>query len=157
MKTRTVAIYLVTLLAIFVFVEGEAFAQTQKLTISNIKNDDYGGCGCGFQSLAEAKKRNSTKMVFWSEDEKTAIVNINGRDTTFKLTRRGQRPRVLKVGNRFSDEYASGGIILKIDYTVTHVCRRGDEGCEATSYDVTMTAVRGKTRTVLKTKGACGC
>lgn len=142
----------------FAGVENEKiFAQTQTLTIGNLKGTDYIGCGCSFQNLAEAKKSNSQKIVFWSEDYRTAILNINGKDTKFKLTKSGKRPVKEKVGSRFTDEFAANGIIIKVDYLTTRVCVKGDEECEATSYDVTITALKGDTKTIIKTKGACGC
>ncbi|CAN5197799.1 hypothetical protein BH20ACI1_BH20ACI1_14690 [soil metagenome] len=149
---------LVFLLVVFVaFGSAQIFAQTQKLTIGNLKGKDYLGCGCAFQTLAEAKKPRSQKIVFWSEFDKKAILNINGKDTTFKLVKEGKRPSKEKIGSRFSDEYAANGITVKVDYLTTRVCLKGEEECEATSYDVTITVLKGNLKTVVKTKGACGC
>lgn len=139
------------------FGNAKIFAQTQKLTISNLKGTDYIGCGCAFQTLAEAKKPSSEKIVFWSENEKTAILNINGKDTTFKLTKEGKRATKSKNGERFSDEYEAKGITIKLEYLTTRVCRKSEEDCEATFYDVTITATKGDLKTTVKTKGACGC
>lgn len=148
----------VFLLFIFIaFGSTRTFAQTQKLAVANLKGKDYLGCGCAFQTLAETKKSRSQKIVFWSEFDKKAILNINGKDTTFKLVKEGKRPAKQKIGSRFSDEYAAYGITVKVDYLTTRVCLKGDEECEATSYDVIITASKGNNKTIVKTKGACGC
>jgi hypothetical protein len=97
------------------------------------------------------------KIVFWSEDRKTAVLNVNGKDTTFKLVKEGKRPTNQKIGSRFSDQYAANGITINIDYLTTHVCKPGEEDCEATSYNATIAATKGKLKTIIKTKGACGC
>jgi hypothetical protein len=155
MKIKHLFIY-VTLIFVFVaFNNSQTFAQ--KLTISNLKGSGYEGCGCAFQTVAEAKKPRSEKIVFWSEDRDTAILNVNGKDSAFKLAKEGKRPTNQKIGSRFFDEYAANGITVKIDYLTTRVCLKGEEECEATSYDATITATKGKLKTIVKTKGACGC
>lgn len=157
MKTKQFLFFAVLICTFVVFGTAQTFAQTEKLIVSNLKGAGYEGCGCGFQTLTEAKKPRSTKILFWSEDEKTAILNINGKDTTFKSVKKGKRPLNWKIGARFSDEYAAGGVTVKIDYLTTRVCKRGEEDCEATSYDATITVTRSKLKTIVKTKGACGC
>lgn len=149
---------LVSLLIVFAaFGSNQSLAQTQKLTVGNLKNTNYSGCGCAFQTLAEAKKPRSRKIVFWSEYDNKAILNINGKDTAFKLVKKGKRPTKEKIGSRFSDEYAANGITIRIDFLTTRVCLKGDEECEATSYDVKITATKGELKTIVITKGACGC
>lgn len=155
MKAKYFFICAALIFVVVAFARTQAFAQ--KITISNLKGSGYEGCGCAFQTLAEAKKPNSDKIVFWSEDQKTAILNVNGKDTEFKLVKEGKRPNNQKIGTRFSDEYAGGGIVVKINFLITRVCLKGEEDCEATSYDATLTATKGKLKTVVKTKGACGC
>ncbi len=155
MKTKHFFIYAALIFASIAFNYSQAFAQ--KLTVSNLKGSDYLGCGCAFQTLTEAKKPRSQKIVFWSEDRDTAILNVNGKDSAFKLAKEGKRPTNQKIGSHFSDEYAANGITLKIDYLTTRVCLKGEEECEATSYDATITAIKGKLKTIVKTKGACGC
>ncbi len=156
-KTKQFLFFAVLIGAFVIFGNSNLFGQTQKLTIANLKGAGYEGCGCSFQTLTEAKKPRSSKIVFWSEDEKTAILNIDGKDTSFKSVKKAKRPLKPKIGSRFSDEYAANGITVKIDYLITRVCLKGEEDCEATSYDATITAVRGKLKTIVKTKGACGC
>lgn len=157
MKTKRRLIFCLLFFAFVSFTGRQAFAQNQKLTVSNLKGSDYLGCGCSFQTLAEAKKPRSMKIVFWSETSDTAILNINGTDTEFKSVKKGKRPANQKIGSRFSDVYQIGGIIVRIDYQTTRVCLRGEEDCEATSYDATITATKGKLKSIVKTKGACGC
>lgn len=148
----------VFLLILFItFGSTQTFAQTQKLAVANLKGKDYLGCGCAFQTLMEAKKPRSQKIVFWSEFDKKAILNINGKDTTFKLVKEGKRPAKQKIGSRFTDEYTANGITVKVDYLTTYVCLKGDEECEATSYNVVITASKGDNKTIVKTRGACGC
>lgn len=157
MKTKHFLIFAFLVVTFAVFTNNQAFAQTQKLTLGNLKGSDYMGCGCSLQTLAEAKKPSSMKIVFWSEDEKTAVFNINGKDTTFKRTKKAKRPAKVKIGTRFSDEYAANGITITINYVTTRVCLPGEEECEATFYDATITLTKGELKTVLKTKGSCGC
>ena len=157
MRTKNFLIFTFLVFSFAAFADNQAFAQTQKLTIANLKGSDYGGCGCSLQTLPEAKKSGSMKIVFWSEDEKTAVFNVNGKDTAFRRTKKGKRPTNRKTGTRFSDEYAANGITIKIDYLTTRVCLPGEEECEATFYDAIVTATKDKLKTVLKTKGACGC
>lgn len=157
MRTKRFLIFAFLTFSFCAFAESRTFAQTQKLTLGNLKGDDYAGCGCSLQTLAEAKNPRSMKIVLWSDDEKTAVFNVNGKDTIFKRTKKGKRPARVKIGSRFSDEYAANGITIKIDYITTRVCLPNEEECEATFYDATVTATKGKLKTIMKTKGACGC
>jgi hypothetical protein len=157
MKTKYLLILAILISGFIALGNSQTFAQTQKLTLANLKGSDYLGCGCSLQTLAEAKKLSSMKIVFWSEDKKTAIFNLTGKDTAFKLTKKGKRPTKEKIGSRFSDEYTANGITIKIDYVTTRVCLPGEEECEATFYDATITATKGSLKTILKTKGSCGC
>ena len=157
MKSKFVFEFIFLLIIFAVFGGTQTFAQNQKLTVGNLKGNDYLGCGCAFQTLAEAKKPRSQKIVFWSEFEKKAVLNINGKDTTFTLVKEGKRPAKEKIGSRFYEEYTANGITIRLDYLTTRVCLKGEEECEATSYDVTITAAKGNLKTIVKTKGACGC
>ncbi len=157
MKTKCFLIFVFLIFSFIIFGNNQLFAQAKKLTVSNLKGSDYLGCGCSFQTLAEAEKPRSMKIVFWLEDRETAVLNVNGKDTTFKLVKEGKRPTNQKIGSRFSDEYAASGITIKIDYLTTRLCKPGEEDCEATSYDAMITATKGKLKTIVKTKGACGC
>ena len=87
MKTKHFFIYVTLIFAFVAFNNSQIFAQ--KLTISNLKDSGYEGCGCAFQTLAEAKKPRSEKIVFWSEDRDTGILNVDGKDTEFKLVKEG--------------------------------------------------------------------
>lgn len=157
MKSKFVFEFIFLLIIFAVFGGTQTFAQNQKLTVGNLKGTNYLGCGCAFQTLAEAKKPRSQKIVFWSEFEKKAVLNINGKDTTFTLVKEGKRPAKEKIGSRFYEEYTANGITIRLDYLTTRVCLKGEEECEATSYDVTITAAKGNLKTIVKTKGACGC
>lgn len=157
MKSKYFSAFTFLIVMFSAFGGTQTFAQTQKLTVGNLKGSDYLGCGCSFQTLTEAKKPHSQKIVFWSEYDNKAILNINGKDTKFKLTKKGKRPSKEKIGSRHSDEYTANGIIVKVDYLTTRICLKGEEECEATSYNVTITASKGNLKTIVKTKGACGC
>lgn len=157
MNSKNLLIYTFIIFAFVVCGSGQTFAQAPKPIVSNLRGSGYLGCGCAFQTLTEAKKPRSQRIVFWSEDEREAILNVNGRDTTFKLTKQGKRPRNQKIGTRYFDEYAANGMTVKIDYLITRICLKGEEDCEATSFDATITVAKGKLKTVTKTKGACGC
>ena len=157
MKIIFFLFHVVLLFCLTAFSNAPASAQTQKLTVGNLKSTDYEGCGCSFQTLAEAKKPRSQKIVFWSEDYRTAILNINGKDIEFKLIKKGKLPAKEKIGSRHTDEYAANGFTVEVDYLTTRVCLKGDEECEATFYDATITVSKGGIKTIVKTKGACGC
>ena len=157
MRKKSFLIQCVLIFAVFTFGNLHLFAQTQKLTVGNLKGSNYVGCGCAFQNLTEAKKPRSQKIVFWSEFDNKAILNINGKDTTFTLVEKAKRPAKEKLGSRFSEKYVAGDVTIKIDYLTTRVCLKGEEECEATSYDVIITASKGDQKTIIKTKGACGC
>ena len=157
MKLKYFTAFLFLLFMSAIFGSVQTFAQTQKLTVGNLKGTNYSGCGCSSQTLAEAKNPRSEKIVFWSEDGKTAIFNISGKDTVFKLVKRGKLAARERVGSRHDDEFAANGITIKVDYLTTRMCLKNEEDCEATFYDVTITAVKGNLKTIVKTKGSCGC
>ncbi|MEZ5344401.1 MAG: hypothetical protein R2681_02495 [Pyrinomonadaceae bacterium] len=127
--------------------------------VSNLTGTDYSGCGCSGITLKEAKKKGEKRLFYWSEfkqnpDEETVFINIDGKDTELKLLVKGERPEVLKVGDRFSDEYSIKGTKLVLDYTVTKLpC----EECEGTDYYVTATIIGEFSGKVVSLSGSCGC
>lgn len=157
MKTKYFFASVFLFLLLIAFGNTQTFAQTQKLAVGNLKGNGHLGCGCAFQTLAEAKKPRSQKIVFWSEFDKKAVLNINGKDTIFKVVKEGKRPAKQKIGSRFTDEYAANGITVKVDYLTTHICLKDDLEYEATSYDLAIMASKGNIKTIVKTRGACGC
>lgn len=131
-----------------------------QVKIGDLKNPNVvEGCGCGFQTAAEARKRNSKKFLFLSELGTTENwMNINGKDTRLKFVKTSENTRRrAKVGDRFYEEYSAPGIKVRIDYVTKWLCPPRDESCEVTKYDVTITVTKGKTSQVVKATGSCGC
>ena len=134
------------------------FKVSSQLKIANIKNSNVvSGCGCYFQSPAESK-RQSDKYIFMAEiDEKTAWMNVDGRDVKLRLAGSSQTKSKLKVGSRLYRNYKSGNINVRIDYVVTNVCKPNDVECESTGYDVKITIQKGSQNQTIKAQGYCGC
>lgn len=126
--------------------------------IANIKNASaVDGCGCYFQFPAEWKQKRSDKYIFMEGiDDEGAWMNIDGRDVNLK-------PVVTSnesdggVGARSYKTYKANGIIVRVDFVVTRICKPGDEHCESTDYDATFTVTKGGRKRVIKAKGVCGC
>lgn len=143
---------------LFFGVSSDIFGQVK---IGELKNSDrVDGCSCGFQTAVEAGKTDSQKFLFLSElGSREGWMNINGKDTKFKLVKTTENTRRrARVGDRFYEEYSdTAGVKVRIDYTTKWVCPPGDESCEVTNYDVTITVTKGKTSKTVKAKGSCGC
>lgn len=144
--------------ALICFSAQDVTAQNASLKVSNIKQKGIEGCGCGFQLSSEARNNYSQKMIFFSEDNKTALMNIDGKDVKLKLSKAGARPKNEKKGSRFYEEYKTGTTTVRLDYLTTFTCAESsNEDCEAFNYNVTITVTKGNLRKVVKTSGACGC
>jgi hypothetical protein len=107
-----------------------ANAQPQKVkAIGGIKNmKEVIGAGCSLSPIG------SRKTVFWLPFDRSALMNINGKDITLKLVGNPARNSSLSKGDRSSETYRSGKITVKIDWFVTRICQRGDTECESTGY-----------------------
>lgn len=145
-----------------VIAQGQSSAKASgRPLIGNIKNSSVvEGCGCYFQFPSESRKRNSNRFVFWSESEQEALMNIDGRDTKLKLVNSTNPPQEVKVGSRSSDTYTTsdGKITIRFDKVVTQMCKPGDEDCEFTAEDATITTFKGGRRgQAIKVTGGCGC
>lgn len=103
--------------------------------IGNIQNTkEIQGAGCSLQ------RKGRKDYVFWSAFEKSALMNINGKDRVLKLVSvNPSAPRVEKKGDRSTEIYQSGKITVRIDRVATRVCRKGDQECEVTNYNGKMT------------------
>jgi len=128
--------------------------------VANLKNNAVAdGCGCYFSFRGTSP--NPERYVFSSsiDDEKTAWMNIGGRDVKLTLEReiglKGKEAE--RVGSRSSATYASGDIQVSGTYVVTQVCDPNDESCESTQYDVTFVVRKGRKSQVVKAVGSCGC
>ena len=138
--------------------------------VANLKNNAVAhDCGCYFKF--RGTPRNAERYIFSSsiDDEKTAWMNIGGRDVKLTLEKetglKGNEEghgiisfqTKERVGSRSRAMYASGDIKVTATYVVTHVCAENDENCESTDYDVTFVVKKGPRSQVVKAVGSCGC
>jgi hypothetical protein len=126
--------------------------------VGNIKNEQMmSGCGCSFGFPAN-ERRGLSLTAYWSSLAETdAYMNIDGEDVKLaqvKTTRTDKKPF---VGERFSESYVANGVKVSLLYLTTAVCGPKEEDCEAISYDVAITVVKGPRRQTVKLIGACGC
>ncbi len=133
---------------------------SKRSLVANLKNNAVAdGCGCYFQF--RGTPRNAERYVFSSsiDDEKTAWMNIGGRDAKLTLEMetglKGKEEE--RVGSRSRALYALGDITVSATYVVTRVCDPNDESCESTQYDVTFVVKKGPRLQVVKAVGSCGC
>ena len=125
---------------------------TEEFVIGNL-NGDFSGCSCLAQTLSEAGKTDG-KFLFYSDLETSdvsALFNINGLDTTFRLVKKGKRPTRDRPGTRFSDEYEADGIKVVIEYLTVAI------QTESADYDMTLTFTKGEFKKTIKAAGSCGC
>jgi len=115
------------------------------------------GCGCYFQFPSEG--RNSTRYLFFEDfSEESPLMNIDGKDVRLKLVNSSEpADGIAKKGERFSRNYVSGDVRVRVDFVTTSVCAPGDEACESTGYAVTVTVVKGGRKQTVKAVGGCGC
>lgn len=137
-----------------------AQSASKRSLVANLKNNAVAdGCGCYFKF--RGTPRNAELYVFSSsiDDEKTAWMNIGGRDVKLTLEKetglKGKEEE--RVGSRSRAMYASGDITVSGTYVVTRVCDPNDESCESTQYDVTFVVKKGTKSQVVKAVGSCGC
>jgi hypothetical protein len=85
-------------------------------------------------------------------------MNIDGSDVKLKLISSSEPSGgVRRKGERFSRNYVSGGVRVRMDFVTASVCAPNDEGCESTNYDVTVSVRIGGRRQTVKAVGGCGC
>ena len=145
-----------------IVVMGSVSAQnaSKRSLVANLKSNAVAeGCGCYFKFLGTS--RNAERYIFFSsiDDEKTAWMNVGGRDVKLTLEReiglKGKEQE--RVGSRSSATYASGDIEVSGAYIVTRVCEPKDESCESTQYEVTFVVTKGRKSQMVKAVGSCGC
>ena len=121
--------------------------------IGSIKNKkEVQGCGCSFQ------REGKPGTVFWSElNQKSALMNIDGKDRILKLLRETPSSKREKKGDRSTSIYRSGKINVRIERVVNSVCRQGDQECEVTGYDSKIKLNIGERQQVISVTGGCGC
>ena len=115
------------------------------------------GCGCSFGFPANERKGLSLTAFSSSLAETDAYMNIDGEDVKLSLVKSTSIDKKPRVGDRFSELYQANGIKVTALYLTTAVCGPREEACEATSYHVTITVVKGPRRQTVKLTGACGC
>lgn len=145
-----------------IVVLGTVFGQngSKRSLVANLKNNAVSdGCGCYFKF--RGTPRNAELYVFSSsiDDEKTAWMNVGGRDVKLTLEKKtGLKGKEEEgVGSRSTAKYASGDITVRGTYVVTRVCDPNYESCESTQYDVTFVVKKGPKSQVVKAVGSCGC
>ena len=129
------------------------------LQVGNIKDKSLAdGCGCDFRLRGTSVR--SERFIFVSsieENDQSAWMNIDGKDTELKLVKSTESKRRERVGMRFSETYAAGNLTVRIDLVVTRVCRPDDENCESTDYKATFTVKRSGEKRIIGAVGSCGC
>jgi hypothetical protein len=120
--------------------------------IGNIQNTkELQGAGCSLQ------RKGNKGYVFWSAFEKSALMNIDGKDRVLKLISvNPSEPRVEKKGDRSTEIYKSGKMTVRIDRVATRVCRQGYQECEVTGYNGKMTLKIGDRQQTITVEGDCG-
>jgi hypothetical protein len=121
--------------------------------IGNIQNKkEVQGCGCSLQ------RRGKPGTIFWSElNQKSALMNIDGKDRILKLISETPSPRKQKKGDRTTSIYRSGKINVRLDRVTSSVCPQGSQECEATGYDGKIKLNIGDRQQVISVTGDCGC
>jgi len=115
------------------------------------------GCGCYFQFPSEGPRSN--RYLFFEDfSEESPLMNIDGKNVKLKLVGSSEPSGgVKKKGERFSRNYVSGDVKVRMDFVTASVCAPNDEGCESTNYNVTVTVWKGGRQQTVKAVGGCGC
>jgi hypothetical protein len=113
-------------------------------------------CGLSLQ-LAEDYKSQNEKYIFDRDLREIGQMNIDGHDVDLNLVDSGEPDRELKVGDHFSETYASDGLKARIDYVITGVCDPKDEACEVINLDAIIIVERNGSKQQIKTSGLLGC
>jgi hypothetical protein len=110
------------------------------------------GCSCDLSFGNDSNRRS----IYSAEiDEKSAWMNIDGRDVRLKLANSVAAPGRIRRGWHSSKTYIAGNITVRIDRTATKVPTR--EGEEVTEYAATITVSQGNRKQIVKAVGSCGC
>lgn len=116
------------------------------------------GCGCYFKF--RGTPRNTERYLFFSsveeDDERTAWMNIEGRNVKLSLARKKDAKRE-RVGSRSTRSYVADDISVEATYITTKFCKQADEHCESTEYDASFLVKKGSKSQVVKAIGSCGC
>jgi hypothetical protein len=126
--------------------------------IGNIKDKNApDGCGCYFSFPSEDHKR-FPRYVFTADlEEKSAWMNIDGRDVRLKLVQSTGTHEREKIGSKLTRTYVAGEIKVRAVYVTTGICRPDDESCESTDYRASFVVKKGLRQQTIRLKGGCGC
>lgn len=115
------------------------------------------GCGCYLQFPNE--DRSSNRYIFFEDfSQESPLMNVDGENVRLKLVSSSEpSDGVKRKGDRFSRNYVSGDVKVRLDFVTASVCAPKDESCESTGYDVTVTVWKGSRKQIMKAAGGCGC
>src|SRR5215831_9816225 len=125
-----------------------------KLRIGYVKDQD-GACGSAF--FLNTADMDNHRYIFSQDVDDPPYINLNGKNLQLRLTGSNEPKDKKKVGDRWWDTYAAGGVKVRIDYTVTRVCTPQDEMCETTYLNAIMTVSLKSQKTTVKLTGYSGC
>ena len=125
-----------------------------KLRIGYVKHHDV---GCGSAFFLNTTDMENHRYIFSQDVDDPPYINLNGKNLQLRLTASNETKDKKKVGDRWWDTYAAGGVKVRIDYTVTRVCTPQDEMCETTYLNAIMTVSQKSQKTTVKLTGYSGC
>jgi hypothetical protein len=137
-----------------------SFAQTasKRALVGNVKRSGIEGCGCYFRFRGTSGDVEQYMFVEnIEENDKTAWMNIEGRDVQLKLVKERNPGGREVVGSKWTRTFAANNIVASSTYIATRVCDRDDESCESTDYSATFVIKKGRRVQTVKALGTCGC
>ena len=111
----------------------------------------YSESGCFFQYRSDEYEL----MAYTNWEYDTLWINLNGKDTQFKLTK-SMGMNSLKKGSSLTKFYKNGAQTIKMVITSTGSACPDNEECESTGVSATFKINDGKETKTVRTKGACG-
>ena len=127
-----------------------------RLKVGPIKDPFILGCGC-YLKLPDDFKQENDSDIFETDLDKSAQMNIDGKDIILKLVKREDPKGKIKVGSTRSEVYASGNIVVSVEYIVKKICNPKDEDCEDTVYSANIAITRNGIERKIRALGPCGC
>jgi hypothetical protein len=124
-----------------------ALAENKSVSIGSIRNPGalkIQGTFCNLHLPKDRQKRDVFLSAYQSQFQSTAVMNIDGRDTTLKSLKE------VKTKRGSIATYRGENLNVKVNYI-----RTSPEN-EGASYDATITVARGNKSKTLAVTGACG-
>ncbi len=150
--------YLLIAISIYSFTISKASAkQPVANSIGNVQNTEKtSDAGCW---LHRKGKKGTKGFIFWSGVDKSALMNIDGKDRVFKFVSEiPVEPQVEKKGDRSTVIYKSGKMIVRIDLVATKkACVSGELDCTGNYYDAKINLSVENRKQVISATGYCGC